>query len=481
MKGGTGNDGKELGISMMTGAAEGRVETPGAKPEEGGRKLSVSGDGAANITGKTDHSIPEAERLMEEIVSRGNMMAAYSKVVANKGAPGVDKMPVTELKGYLQKHWVRIKEELLAGKYIPQPVRKKEIPKPDGGMRVLGIPTVLDRLIQQAVNQVLGALFIPDFSKHSYGYIPGRSAQQAVQAARNHVAAGKRWTVDIDLEKFFDRVNHDTLMSLVKRKVKDRLVLKLIDSYLKAGMFISGLVSPRQEGTPQGSPLSPLLSNIMLDELDKELEKRGHAFCRYADDCNIYVATKASGERVMTTITRFLSERLKLKVNQAKSAVDRPWRRIFLGYSMNWYPSPRLRAGKKTVAKLKATVREICRVGKGRSIKQVIEVLKPKLRGWLNYFRYVESDYLFKELDGWLRRKLRRIIWKQWKRTRTRAKNLIKLGLSSNAAWRFVRKQRGPWAMSGTNVMNRHLNNDYFEKLGLVSLQSQYLRLQRVS
>jgi len=233
MKGGTGNDGKEPGISMIAGAAGGRVEKPGAKPEEGGRKLSVSGDGAAKITGKTDHTIPEAERLMEEIVSRGNMMAAYSKVVANKGAPGVDKMPVTELKGYLQKHWARIKEELLAGEYIPQPVRKKEIPKPDGGMRVLGIPTVLDRLIQQAVNQVLGALFIPDFSKHSYGYIPGRSAHQAVQAARNHVAAGKRWTVDIDLEKFFDRVNHDILMSLVKRKVKDRLVLKLIDSYLK--------------------------------------------------------------------------------------------------------------------------------------------------------------------------------------------------------------------------------------------------------
>lgn len=466
---------------MMTGAAEGRVEMPGAIPEVDGRRPLVAGDGAASITGITANSGPETERLIEAIVSRGNMMAAYSKVVANKGASGVDKMPVTELKSYLQQEWPRIKEELLAGKYVPQPVLKVEIPKPDGGKRTLGIPTVVDRLIQQGVNQVLGALFIPDFSKHSYGYMPGRSAHQAVQASRKYVAEGKRWVVDIDLEKFFDRVNHDILMSLVKRKVKDRRVLKLIDSYLKAGMFTGGTVSPRQEGTPQGSPLSPLLSNILLDELDKELERRGHDFCRYADDCNIYVATKASGERVMESITRFLSEQLKLTVNQAKSAVDRPWRRIFLGYSMNWYPRPRLRAGTKAVAKLKANAREICCRGRGRSMQQVIEELNPKLRGWLNYFRHVESDYLFKELDGWLRRKLRVILWKQWKRTYTRAKNLIKLGLSSDAAWRFVRKQRGPWAIAGTNVMNRMLNNTYFEKLGLVSLQNQYLRLQRVS
>jgi RNA-directed DNA polymerase len=481
MKGETRNDGKEPGISMTTGAAEGRVETPGANPEVGGRKPSVVGDGAASVTGMTDNPIPEAERLMEEIVSRGNMMSAYSKVVANKGAPGVDKMPVTELKGYIQEHWPRIKEELLAGTYVPLPVLRVEIPKPAGGTRILGIPVVLDRLIQQGLNQVLGAMFIPEFSKHSYGYIPGRSAHQAVQAARNHVAAGKRWVVDIDLEKFFDRVNHDILMSLVKRKVKDWRVLKLIDSYLKAGMFEGGLVSPRQEGTPQGSPLSPFLSNILLDELDKELERRGHVFCRYADDCNIYVATKASGERVMASITRFLSEQLKLTVNQTKSAIDRPWRRIFLGYTMNWYPRPRLRAGSKAVAKLKANVREICRRGRGRSMQQVIEELKPKLRGWLNYFRYVDSDYLLKELDGWLRRKLRVILWKQWKRTYTRAKKLIKLGLSSDAAWRFVRKQRGPWHIAGTNVMNRMLDNTFFEKLGLVTLQSQYLRLQRVS
>ena len=257
MKGETGNDGKEPGISMMTGAAEGRVETPDATPARDGRKPLEAGDGAANITGRMDNSIPEAERLMEAIVSRSNMMAAYSKVVANKGAPGVDKMPVTELKSYLQEQWPRIKEELLAGKYIPLPVLRVEIPKPAGGTRILGIPVVLDRLIQQGVNQVLGALFIPDFSKHSYGYIPGRSAHQAVQAARKYVAEGKRWVADIDLEKFFDRVNHDILMSLVKRKVKDQRVLKLIDSYLKAGMFTGGTVSPRQEGTPQGGLSEP--------------------------------------------------------------------------------------------------------------------------------------------------------------------------------------------------------------------------------
>jgi RNA-directed DNA polymerase len=360
-------------------------------------------------------------------------------------------------------------------------VLKVEIPKPDGGTRILGIPVVLDRLIQQGVSQVLGALFIPDFSRSSYGYIPGRNAHQAIKAAREYVAEGRRWVVDLDLEKFFDRVNHEILMSLVKRKVKDPRVLKLIDSYLKAGMMAGGIVSPRSEGTPQGSPLSPLLSNILLHELDKELEKRGHAFCRYADDCNIYVGTKASGERVMTSVTGFLSDRLKLTVNQSKSAVDRPWRRIFLGYTMNWYPRPRLRVGAKAVTKLRATVRGICRRGRGRSLRQVIDELNPKVRGWLNYFRHIESDYLLKELDGWLRRKLRVIIWKQWKRTRTRAKNLIKLGLSSDASWRFARRQRGPWVAAGENVMNRVLNNAYFEDHGLVSLQNQYRRLQRVS
>jgi group II intron reverse transcriptase/maturase len=419
---------------------------------------------------------------MEVIVSRGNMMAAHSRVVANKGAPGVDEMPVTALKGYLQQEWPRIREELLAGKYRPQPVLKVEIPKPGGGTRMLGIPTVLDRLIQQAVHQVLSQNFDPDFSKNSYGFRPGRSAHQAVLAARRFVISGRRWVVDMDLEKFFDRVNHDILMSLVRRKVKDRRVLKLIDSYLKVGMFEGGIISPRQEGTPQGGPLSPLLSNILLDELDKELEKRGHAFCRYADDCNIYVATKASGERVMASITQFLSERLKLTVNQAKSAVGRPWNRTFLGYTMSWHPTKaRLKVGEKAVARIKASLRKICKHGRGWSMSKTIKEANPKLRGWVNYFHLAGNTTIFQELDSWLRRKLRAILWRQWKRNITRARNLIKLGFSYDAAWRFVRIYRGPWATAGTFNMHRLLKNSYFNSLGLVSLQDQYQRLQRVS
>ena len=455
---------------------------PGANLEWSGRKPKGAGAGAASVTGRTDKSTFETERLMEEIVSRGNMMAALSRVVANKGAPGIDEMPVTALKGYLQQEWPRIREELLAGEYTPQPVRKVEIPKPGGGTRMLGIPTVLDRLIQQAVHQVMSPLFDPHFSASSYGFRPGKSAHQAVLAARKFVISGRRWVVDIDLEKFFDRVNHDILMVLVKRKVKDRRVLKLIDRYLKVGMFAGGIVSPRQEGTPQGGPLSPLLSNILLDELDKELEKRGHAFCRYADDCNIYVATKASGVRVMASISQFLSERLKLTVNQAKSAVGRPWRRIFLGYSMSWHPTKaRLKVGDKAVARIKATLRKICKYGRGWSMSKTIKEANPKLRGWVNYFHLAGNTTIFQELDSWLRRKLRAILWRQWKRNFTRARNLIKLGFSYEAAWRFVRVHRGPWATAGTFNMHRLLKNSYFDSLGLVSLQSQYLRLQRVS
>lgn len=454
---------------------------PSAKPVLCGRKPQVSGKGVANVTGKQEYTVPETGGLMEAIISRGNMMAAYYRVMRNKGAPGVDDMLVGDLKAHLQETWPHIREELLAGRYVPQPVLKVEIPKPGGGRRMLGIPTVIDRLIQQAVHQVLSPMFDPDFSDHSYGFRPGRSAHQAIKAARQYVEEGRRWVVDIDLEKFFDRVNHDILLSLVKRKVKDRRVLKLIDSYLKAGLFEGGVTTPRQEGTPQGGPLSPLLSNILLDELDKELERRGHAFCRYADDCNIYVATRRSGDRVMASVTRYLSERLKLTVNQAKSAVDRPWRRIFLGYSMSWYPKLSLRVGAKAVLQLKDTVRKICSMGQGWNISRTIKEMNPKLRGWMNYFRHAVGESLFKELDGWLRRRLRCILWRQWKRAYTRAKNLKKLGLSGDAAWRFVRQQRGPWASVGTNVMNRVLNIAYFENLGLISLQKRYLSLQRES
>ena len=467
---------------MTTGAAEGGVGIPGASPEGSDRKSREYGSGAANVTGRKATHWPEsATGLMEEIFSRGNMMAAYSRVVSNKGAAGVDNMPVTSLKCYLQTEWPRIKEELLAGKYHPQPVRKVEIPKPGGGKRMLGIPTVLDRLIQQAMHQVLSPLFDPDFSANSYGFRPGRSAQQAVKAAQKHMESGLRWVVDLDLEKFFDRVHHDTLMSLIKRKVGDRAVLSLIDRYLKAGILEGGLTTARVEGTPQGGPLSPLLSNILLDELDKELEKRGHKFCRYADDANIYVATRTSGERVMTSITKYLSERLKLTVNQSKSAVDRPWKRAFLSYSMTRHHKPRLTVAKKAVQRLKANLKTIFRRGRGKNIQRTIEETTPKVRGWINYFRYSEVKGIFDELDGWLRRKLRRILWKQWKRPRTRAKNLMRRGLSKETAWKSATNGRGPWWNAGAAHMNKALPKSYFTKLGLVSLMDQYHRLQRTS
>ena len=455
---------------------------PGASLEGSGRKPREYGRGAANVTGrKTAHWPEAATGLMEKIVSRGNMRAAYSRVMRNKGAPGVDNMPVTALKGYLQQEWPRLKEELLAGKYHPQPVRKVEIPKPGGGTRMLGIPTVLDRVIQQAVQQVLNPLFDPGFSASSHGFRPGRSAHQAVKAARKYVESGLRWVVDIDLEKFFDRVHHDTLMSLVKRKVGDREALCLIDSYLKAGILEGGVTSPRVEGTPQGGPLSPLLSNILLDELDKELERRGHKFCRYADDCNIYVATRTSGERVMASISQYLSERLKLTVNPSKSAVDRPWKRTFLSYSMTRHRKPRLTVAKKAVDRLRANLKTLFRRGKGKSIRATIEETTPKLRGWINYFRYTEVKGIFDELDGWVRRKLRRILWKQWKRSYTRAKNLMRLGLSEATAWKSATNGRGPWWNAGAAHMNKAVPKSFFDELGLVSLMDQLHRLQHAS
>ena len=314
---------------------------------------------------------------MEAILGRENMMAALRRVEANKGAAGADGMPVEELRAYLVANWPHIKEDLLAGRYRPAPVRGVEIPKPGGGKRLLGIPTVLDRLIQQAMHQVLMPLFDPGFSGSSYGFRPGRSAHQAVLAARSHMAAGRRWVVDIDLEKFFDRVNHDVLMARVARKVADKRVLRLIRRYLQAGLLLDGLATARREGTPQGGPLSPLLSNILLDDLDKELERRGHAFCRYADDCNIYVRSRRAGERLMASLTRFLAERLRLAVNLAKSAVDRPWKRSFLGYTVTAHKEPRLRVAAKSVGRLRDKLRDLFRQGRGRSVGRTVESWHP--------------------------------------------------------------------------------------------------------
>lgn len=416
--------------------------------------------------------------MIEAVVARENLLKAYTQVLSNKGAPGIDGMSVEQLQPYLQAHWAQIKECLLNDTYQPQAVRCVEIPKPSGGMRQLGIPTVLDRLIQQALHQVLSPLFEPNFSETSYGFRPGRSAQQAVAQARVYVAEGRRWVVDLDLEKFFDRVNHDILLSRLARQISDKRVLRLIRRYLQAGLMIGGVVSPRAEGTPQGGPLSPLLSNVLLDELDKELERRGHKFCRYADDCNIYVPSKAAGERVLQSVTKFLAERLRLRVNLEKSAVARPWERKFLGYSMTWHKQPRLKVAAESVRRLKARVRMILREGKGRSLSQVIEDLNQLLRGWMGYFRLAEVKGIFEELDGWLRRKLRCLLWRQWKRAFTRARNLMKRGLEKLRAWKSATNGHGAWWNAGASPMNEALPKSYFDRLGLISLLAQQRKLQ---
>ena len=415
--------------------------------------------------------------MLEAILDRENMMAAYRRVVGNAGAAGVDGMSVGELGAFLREHWPRIKEDLLAGRYRPQPVRRVEIPKPGGGSRTLGIPTVLDRLIQQALHQVLSPLFDPGFSAASYGFRPGRSAHQAVLAARAHVAAGRRFVVDIDLERFFDRVNHDVLMARVARTVEDKRVLRLIRRYLQAGLMADGVATVRTEGTPQGGPLSPLLSNILLDDLDKELERRGHAFCRYADDCNVYVQSRRAGERVMASLTRFLAERLRLAVNLAKSAVDRPWKRTFLGFTMTAHRLPRLRVAPESVARFKGKLRALWRQGRGRSLGRTIRDLAPILTGWIAYFRLAEAKGVFEELDGWIRRRLRGLLWRRWKRPRTRALRLMQRGLDEDRAWVSAMNGHGPWWNAGASHMHDAFRAGFFRTLGLVSLQGQHRRL----
>ncbi|ABK18873.1 group II intron reverse transcriptase/maturase [Syntrophobacter fumaroxidans] len=467
---------------MRNGDADSRTGTPGTSSGGSGGNPQGPVACASSLAARRDDSRQRTMQLMEAVVERENMFGALRQVEANKGSAGVDGVSVDALRACLREHWPRIKEELLEGRYQPQPVRKVEIPKPGGkGMRQLGIPTVMDRLIQQALNQVMQPIFDPDFSESSYGFRPGRSAHQAVLRAREYAATDRRWVVDMDLEKFFDRVNHDILMARLARKIADRRVLQLIRRYLQAGSMVGGVVSPRTEGTPQGGPLSPLLSNILLDDLDKELEQRGHAFCRYADDCNIYVKSRRAGQRVLESLTRFLANRLKLKVNVDKSAVARPWVRKFLGYSMTFHKRPRLRVAPAVVDRMKAKLREQFRMGRGRNIRRVIEELTPVLRGWVNYFRLSEVKGNFEELDEWIRRKFRCIIWRQWKRTYTRAKNMMKCGLGEERAWRSAKNQRGPWWNSGASHMNQCFPKRFFERLGLVSLLSQLRRLQCTS
>jgi group II intron reverse transcriptase/maturase len=418
---------------------------------------------------------------MDAVVERGNLWLAYQRVVENKGAAGVDQLAVSELKEHLKRHWPTIRARLLAGVYQPQPVRRVDIPKPQGGVRTLGIPTVVDRLIQQALHQVLQPLFEPTFSDASYGFRPGRNAHQALRQARAYVAHGKRWVVDMDLEKFFDRVNHDLLMSKLAMKIDDARVLTLIRRYLEAGMMADGLVQSRTEGTPQGGPLSPLLSNILLTDLDRELERRGHAFCRYADDCNIYVASARAGVRLLTMLTGLLRARLKLTVNQAKSAVARPWQRKFLGYSMTWHREPKLRIAASSIERLTVKVKALLHGASGRNLRATIQTLNPLLRGWAAYFKLTQTKRTLEERDGWIRRKLRCVLWRQWKRPYARARNLMQRGLMEERAWRSACNQRGPWWNAGASHMNAAFPKSWFDHLGLVSLLDTVQRLQRVS
>jgi RNA-directed DNA polymerase len=465
-------------ISKRTDEAEAlarETETQGA-----GRNSGTGRFGAEVCTATSGRTKSEDHRLMEQVVERSNLWLAYQRVVQNKGAPGVDGLTVAEFKDWLKVHWPSVKQALLEGAYLPQPVRRVDIPKPSGGMRTLGVPTLVDRLIQQALHQILQPCFEPTFSDGSYGFRPKRTAHQAVRRAHAYLRAGKRWVVDIDLEKFFDRVNHDVLMARVAREVSDARVLKLIRRFLQAGMMSEGLVEPRREGTPQGGPLSPLLSNILLSDLDRELERRKLSFCRYADDCNIYVRSRVAGERVMRRIRAFLEEVLHLRVNTAKSAVARPWERKFLGYSFTAHRKSRVRIALESVHRLTERVRTLLRAGRGRSLGHTVETLNPLLRGWINYFQLTESRGVLEELDGWLRRRLRCLLWRQWRRPRTRARQLRALGLDADRARRSAGNSHGPWWNAGASHMNHALPAAYFTHLGLVSLLHTQRRLQSV-
>jgi RNA-directed DNA polymerase len=415
-------------------------------------------------------SLAIGERLMEEVCERENCKQALARVKANKGSSGVDGMTVQQLPEFLKQHWPVIREQMLSGTYMPQPVKRVEIPKPDGGVRKLGIPTVLDRFIQQAVMQVLQRSWDRTFSAYSYGFRPGRSAHQAVEQAQQYIAAGYRWVVDLDLEKFFDRVNHDKLMAKIAERVSDKKLLKLIRAFLRAGVMEGGLVSPVDEGTPQGGPLSPLLSNIVLDEFDRELERRGLRFARYADDCNVYVRSRRAGERVMESITRFITAKLKLKVNQPKSAVARPWERKFLGFSFTNAGVPKRRIASKAVDRFKKRVRELTRRNKGVSIDGMAEKLTSYLRGWIGYFGKCQTPSVLEGLDQWIRRRLRSAIWRQWRLGSTKFANLRQRGVGNDLAAQTAGSAHGPWRVADSPGLHIALPNAYFDSLGVPRL-----------
>lgn len=416
--------------------------------------------------------------MWKQVWGKENLNTALKRVESNRGAPGTDGMTVKDLRGYLKEDWLEIREALESGAYKPKPVRRVEIPKPDGGVRLLGIPTVIDRLLQQAIAQVLTPIFEKKFSPSSYGFRPGRSAHDAIRKAQEYVQEGNEWVVDIDLEKFFDRVNHDILMARVAREVKDKRVLKLIRAYLNSGVMVNGVVMETEEGTPQGGPLSPLLSNIMLDDLDKELEKRGHKYVRYADDCNIYVKTQRAGERVMESVREFLEKKLKLKVNPKKSKVDRANRVKFLGFSFYKRKGEILiRVAGRSLERFRDKLRRLTKRTRSGKLEDIIQEINVYIVGWFGYYRQANTPSVYEELDGWIRRRLRQMIWKRWKRGTTRYRELVRLGVPK---WRagLGAVGKSPWHMSVSPVINEALSNGYFRSQGLKSLKDRYLELR---
>ena len=424
----------------------------------------------ASSAGRGSESLAGSTRLMEEVLAAENLRKALKRVQSNRGSAGVDGMSVTALPGYLKENWPRIREELLAGRYKPKPVKRVRIPKPDGGERGLGIPTVLDRFLQQAVLQVIQPLWEPHFSDHSYGFRPGRSAHQAVARAQGYIAEGYRIVVDMDLEKFFDRVNHDDLMNLLAQRVGDKRVLKLVRGYLNAGVLEDGLVKVVDEGTPQGGPLSPLLSNIVLDRLDKELERRGHRFVRYADDCNVYVKSERAGQRVLESLGKFIETKLRLKLNREKSAVGRPWARKFLGFSFTSGKELKRRIAPKALIRFKAKVRELTRRTRGVSLETMVEELGQYLVGWRGYFRFCQTPTVLVDLDKWIRRRMRSVLWKQWKRGRNRFEELRSRGVAQDLAACTAGSAHGPWRISRSQALRYAFPNAFFKKLGLPAL-----------
>jgi RNA-directed DNA polymerase len=446
---------------VLAFTAEGRSEAPKARRE-----------GTESLTAKRACESPAIpEQVMEEVCGRENLLRALRRVKANKGSPGIDGMKVGELPGYLKQHWPAIREQLLGGTYKPQPVRRVEIAKPDGGVRKLGIPTVLDRFIQQAVMQVLQGQWDATFSEHSHGFRPRRSAHQAVAKAQKYIAEGKRWVVDLDLEKFFDQVNHDKLMAAIARRVTDKRMLRLMRALLESGVMENGLVSPVEEGTPQGGPLSPLLSNLVLDELDRELERRQHRFVRYADDCNIYVASERAGKRVMHSVTGFIRRRLKLKVNEAKSAVARPQARKFLGFSFTGKGKRRI--APKALLRCKRKIRELTRRTRGISVEQMTKELASYLRGWKGYFGFCETPSVLKGLDQWIRRRLRSLMWRQWKHSRVRFRQLRQRGVGRDLAAQTVGNRHSCWRLANSPALQLALPTAYFGSQGLPRLFSE--------